>query len=171
MNGFFLSNVCFESLQKRILVNSRNITLRNITILDTSKGILIHDNSVVNIEGNLSFLRNKGEFRIQKKTKLTVHKNSNFIFRHNNINNHGESPFFGINSNTRLLANSLILFENNMGSQSGGITLINTEVIVKGGSNLVFTNNKGKRGGAMAFYAQSHIINIQWRSHKLDFHE
>ena len=156
MNHIFLSNVYFESSQKKIFVKSQNITLRNVTILDTLNGILIHDNSVVNIEGTLSFLRNKREFRTQKQTNLIVHNNGNFIFRFNNVND-GESPFFSIDSNLWFLANSLIIFENNTGSQSGGITFINTEVIFKGGSNLVFTSNRGKRGGAMAFYAQSHI--------------
>ena len=94
---------------------------------------------------------------IQDQTNVTVHKNSNFIFRHNNVNN-GESPFFSIDSNIWFLTNSLILFENNMGSQSGGITLINTGVIFKGGSNLILVSNRGKRGGAMAFYVQSYVL-------------
>jgi hypothetical protein len=155
MNYVLLSNVCFESSQKRIFINSQNITLRNVTVLGTLNGIT-HDNCIINIEGTLSFLRNQGGFIIQKQTNVTVHKNSNFIFRHN-IND-SESPFVSTDSNIRFLANSLILFENNTGSQSGGITFINTIVIFKGGSNLVFTSNRGKRGGAMAFYAQSHVL-------------
>jgi hypothetical protein len=159
MNRIFVSNVCFESSQTRIQVKRQNITLRNITILDTLSGILIHDNCVVNIEGTLSFLRNKMEFMIQKQTNVTIHKNSNFIFRHNTVNDGShESPFISTDSNIWFLANSLILFENNTGSQSGGITLVNTKVTSKGGSNLVFTSNRGRRGGAMAFYAQSHIL-------------
>ena len=158
MNRIFLSNVCFESSQKRILVKSQNITLRNVTILGILNGILIHDNSVVNIEGTFIFLRNRKEFRTQKHTNVTVHKNSNFIFRHNYNVNIGESPFVSIDSNIRFLTNSLILFENNTGSQSGGITLANTRVIFKGGSTLLFTGNRGKRGGAIAFYARSHMI-------------
>ena len=157
MDHIFLSNVYFERSQKRILMQSQNIRLRNVTILDTSSGILIHENSVVNIEGTFLFLRNKKEFMIQDQTNVTVHKNSNFISSHNYINN-GESPFFSIDSNIRFLANSLILFENNTGSQSGGITLDNTKVIFNGGSTLLFIGNRGKRGGAMAFYARSHII-------------
>ena len=157
INRIFLSNVCFESSQKRILMKSQNITLRNVTILGTLNGIRIHDNSVVNIEGTFAFLRNGMEFITQKYTNITVHKNCYFIFRHNNINN-GESPFLSADSNIRFLANSLILFENNTGSQSGGITFVNTKVIFKGGSTFLFTSNRGKRGGAMAFYAQSHII-------------
>ena len=157
INCIFLSNVCFKTTQKRILVKSQNITLRNVTILDTSNGILIHDNSVVNIEGTFAFLRNRKEFTTQKHTNVTVHKNCNFIFRHNNIND-GESPFVSADSNIRFLANSLILFENNTGTQSGGITFINTKVIFKGGSTLFFTGNRGKQGGAIAFYAQSHVI-------------
>ena len=149
--------MCFESSQKRILIKSQNITLRNTTILDTLKGILIRNNSVLNIEGTLSFLSNKREFMIQEQTNVTIDKNSNLIFRHNHVND-GESPFIRTNSNVWFLANSLILFENNTGSQSGGITFINTKVIFKGGSSLFFTSNRGKRGGAMAFYAQSHII-------------
>ena len=155
MNRIFLSNVYFEITQKKIFVQSQNITLRNVTILDTLNGI-IHDNSVVNIEGTLSFLRNKREFII-KETNVTVQKNSNFIFGHNNINV-GESPFLSIDSNIKFFANSLIIFGNNTGSQSGGITFVNTKVIFKGGSNLFFTNNRGRRGGAMAFYAQSHVL-------------
>ena len=154
MNKIFFSNVCFESSQKRILVESQNITLKNITILGTLNGILIH-NCVVNIKGTLSFLRNKREFMIQKQTNVTVHKYGNLIFRHNNAN--GESPFFSTDSNITFLANSLSLFENNTGLQSGGITFINTKVIFKGDSHLIFTSNRGKRGGAMAFYAQSCI--------------
>ena len=117
MNRIFLSNVCFESSQKRIFLKSQNITLRNITILATLNGILFHDNSVVIIEGTLSFLRNKGEFMIQEQTNVTVNKNSNLIFRHNRVND-GESPFISTNSNIKFLANSLALFENNTGSQS-----------------------------------------------------
>ena len=156
MNHIFLSNVYFERSQKRILVKNQNITLKNITILDTLNGI-IHYNCIVSIEDTLSFLRNKGEFMIQERTNVTIHKNGNFIFRQNNVNN-GESPFFSTDSNIRFLANFLILFENNTGSQSGGITLINTGVIFKEDSSLVFRSNRGKRGGAMAFYAQSHVL-------------
>ena len=158
MNSIFLSNVYFERSQKRIFMKSQNITLRNITILDTLNGI-IHDNCIVNIEDTVSFLRNKREFIIQDRTNVTVYKNGNFVFRHNNVDN-GESPFFSTDSNIRFLANSLILFENNTGSQSGGITFVNTKVIFKVGSTLLFTSNRGKRGGAMAFYARSHIIFI-----------
>ena len=104
MNRIFLSNVCFESSQKRIVVKYQNITLRKVTILDSLNGI-IHDNCIVNIEGTWSFLRNKGEFMIQDQTNLTVHKKGKFIFRHNSIN--GESPFFSIDSNIRFFANSL----------------------------------------------------------------
>ena len=96
---------------------------------------------------------------IQDQTNVTVYKNGNFIFRQNIVNN-GESPFFSTDSNIRFLANSLILFENNTGSQSGGITFVNTKVIFKEGSTLLFTSNRGKRGEAMAFYARSHIIFI-----------
>ncbi|MCG8624232.1 MAG: hypothetical protein MJE68_19835, partial [Proteobacteria bacterium] len=92
-----------------------------------------------------------------KETNVTVQKNSNFIFGHNNINV-GESPFLSIDSNIKFFANSLIIFDNNTGSQSGGITFVKTKVIFKGGSNLFFTNNRGRRGGAMAFYAQSHVL-------------
>ena len=94
-----------------------------------------------------------------EQTKITIHENSNFIFKHNNIK-YGESPFLSTDSNIRFLANSWILFENNTGSQSGGITFVNTKLIFKGGSNSLFTSNRGKRGGAMAFYAQSHILFI-----------
>ena len=142
MNHIFLSNVCFEISQKRILVRSQNITLRNVTILDILKGIS-HDNCIVNIEGILSFLRNRGGFIIQKQTNITVHKNSNFIFRDNNVNK-TESPFFSTDSNIWFLTNSLILFENNTGFQSGGITVLNTKIISKGGSHLVFNSNRGK---------------------------
>jgi hypothetical protein len=156
MNRIFLSNVCFESSRKKIFIRSQNITLRNITILGTLNGILIHDNCVVNIEGTFSFLRNERGFMIKKQTNVTVHKNSSFIFRHNVVNS--ESPFISTDSNIWFLANSLILFKNNTGSQSGGITYINTKVIFQGGSHLIFTSNRGKRGGAMAFYARSHIL-------------
>ena len=156
INHTFLSNVCFESSQKRILMKNQNITLRKITILDTLKGIRIH-NCVVNVEGTLSFLRNKLEFMIEKQTNVIVHKNGNFIFGHNNVHK-GESPFFCIDSKIRFLANSLIIFENNTGSQSGGITFVNTNIMFKGGSHLVFISNRGKRGGAMAFYYHSHML-------------
>ena len=156
MNRIFLSNVCFESSQilKRIFMKNQNIALRNITILDTLNGIFIQ--SIVNIEDTLLFLRNKGEFKIQKQTNITVNKNSNLIFRHNRVND-GESPFLSIDSNIRFLANSFILFDNNTGSQSGGITFVNTKLIFKGGSNSIFTRNRGRRGGAMAFYAKTNL--------------
>ena len=48
MNHIFLSNVCFESSQKRILVKNQNITLKNVIILGTVNGI-IHKNCLVNI--------------------------------------------------------------------------------------------------------------------------
>ena len=54
----------------------------------------------------------------------------------------------------------MISFENNTGSRSGGITFVNTKLIFKEGSNSLFTKNRGRRGGAMAFYAQSHIVFI-----------
>ena len=146
-----------KSVGKRIFVKNQNITLRNIIIPGTLNGILIHDNSVVNIEGTFAFLRNRKEFMTQKHTNVTVHKNSNFIFRHNNINN-GESPFVITDSNIWFLTNSLISFVNNTGTQSGGITFVNTKVVFKGGSILLFTGNRGKRGGAIAFYAQSHVL-------------
>ena len=142
-------------------MKTQNITLRNITILGTLHGILIQH--IVNIEGTLSFLRNKGELIIQKQINVTVQKNSNIIFRHNSIGS-AELPFFSIDSNIRFLANSLIFFENNTGSQSGGMTFINTQVIFKGGSHLIFLSNRGKRGGAMAFYAKSYLIFL-WRKH------
>ena len=111
MNRIFLSNVYFESPQKRIFIKSQNITLRNITIRDTLNGI-IHDNCIVSIKDTLSFLRNKREFMIKEQTNVTINKNSNLIFRHNHVND-GESPFITTDSNILFLANSLILFENN----------------------------------------------------------
>ena len=157
INSIFFSNVSFESSQKRIFMCSQNITLKNITILDTLSGIIIQCSCQVHIEGTLSFLRNKGELFIYKQTNVTVHENSSIIFKHNNVNT-GESPFYSIDSRIEFLANSLISFENNTGSQSGGMTFINTQVIFKGGSQVSFLSNSGKRGGAMAFYIQSHLL-------------
>ena len=60
MNKIFFSNVYFESSQKRILVENQTITLKNITILGTLNGILIHNCAYAcsYIKGTLSFLRN-----------------------------------------------------------------------------------------------------------------
>ena len=157
INSIFFSNVSFESSQKRIFMCSQNITLKNITILNTLSGIIIKCSCQVHIKGTLSFLRNNGELFIYKQINVTVHENSSIIFKHNNVNN-GESPFYSIDSRIEFLANSLISFENNTGSQSGGMTFINTQVIFKGGSQVSFLSNSGKRGGAMAFYTQSHLL-------------
>ena len=75
MNRIFLSNVCFERSQKRIVMKDQNITLSNVTILDTLNGILIH-NCVANIDGTLLLLGNKREFIIQQ-INVTIHKKGN----------------------------------------------------------------------------------------------
>ena len=66
------------------------------------------------------------------------------------------------------MSNSLLLFENNIGYQGGGITLEDSTIRFKGNTNMLFLNNTGKRGGAMAFYVSSKLIFIEEHS-KLAF--
>ena len=159
LNWLLLSNVCIENSQYTTPIKNQNITLRNTTIQDISNSahVLFYYKCEIHIEDTLLFIRNKGKFMMHYQTNLTIHDNTNVIFRSNTIDS-DESPFHSIDSNIEFLANSLVHFENNTGSQSGGMTFVNSQVIFRGGSCLLFSNNRGKRGGAMAFYAQSHLL-------------
>ena len=57
------------------------------------------------------------------------------------------------------LEHSIILFRNNRGSQSGGITVRDkTELIFTDNTTLKFINNAGQMGGALSLYTGSPLV-------------
>ena len=152
-----LSNVQVESLQKSMTLEQQNVVLRNTVFQDNHDAICIENNHQVYIQGELTYQRNYLGLKFITQSNITIDKNSIIRFKHNNVHS-SESPFYTFNSNIQILENSSITFENNTGAQSGGITLVNSFVTFKGSSHLIFSQNSGKRGGAMAFYSKSQLI-------------
>ena len=104
-----------------------------------------------------------------KKSKITLGTNSTFVFRHNS--HLPESPLYCTESHISLMSGSSMQFNNNTGYESGGITLINSSLAFKGDThNMIFVDNTGKRGGAMAFYALSKLMLIKGQTNLTFMH-
>ena len=89
-------------------------------------------------------------------SRITIANNTQVTIKDNIIN---ASAIMHISSSILdILGNVHVVFEGNVGFQCGGLLLENSTInFYHGKSILWFSQNKGSRGGAMAFYATSQI--------------
>lgn len=92
-------------------------------------------------------------------SRIIVANNARIIFKDNVLSGYGSGTTMHLTSSTfDIFDNTYILFENNIGSQCGGILLENSTMNLHPGRIVLqFSHNKGNKGGAMAFYATSRM--------------
>ena len=141
----------------------KKVVLMNIIIQNTNTGSFrgMHiESSVVVFKGMFLYQRNKQSQINFRNSKIILGANSTFMFRHNS--HILESPLYCAKTHISMKSGSSMLFDNNRGYESGGLTLKNSSITFKGPGihNMTFVQNTGKRGGAMAFYALSKLIPL-----------
>ena len=138
--------------------NVKNILLSNVVIENSdSHKIMYIQYCSVNFRGYTIYQNNEGTL-VFKKSDITADTYSRMIFRHNQA---PESTIFSTHSYITMMTGSSMIFESNIGKQSGGVTLLNSTVKFEGNNQMKFHNNTGKRGGAMAFYIMSQLIFVK----------
>ena len=112
-------------------------------------------NGKITIQGNFVYRGNKEGITLLHD--LLIDRSAHLYIADNNCLMNGKSPLHAIHSQITVLDNSTIVFQNNTGMESGGMFLIQSDVIIKGKVNLTFSRNKGSRGGALAMYEKSQM--------------
>ena len=136
----------------------RNITMyiiENLSIADScgAQSIVKLSFSNVTFQGSNRFKNNNGTVFISN-TKLTF-KGETIV---TNSISESSSPFRL--EYTKVYCQGNLLFEDNVGSQSGGLTLISSDVSQKNGTTMKFIRNHGYNGGALAVYSNTLIIGF-----------
>ena len=141
------------SYQKR---QSRNnsIVIEDISMEDCCgmESVMSLSFSSITFQGNNTFLRNFNRVFFQS-SQVTLKGNTTFV----NNTAHGSSLYLEYST---LYNEGHSLFQNNYGSEGGGITLIRTLLVLSKPEKMVFTENHGHNGGALAMYDGSFISSI-----------
>ena len=165
LNNHKLIIIYNVSLSKSLLLVNRvkRVLFKNIVIQNTDIGSIksMHiKDSVVAVRGYFLYQRNTRVQMAFIRSKITLGTNSTFSFRHNS--HLPESPLYCAESHIIMMSGSHMNFSNNTGHESGGLTLLNSNITFKGDTHhMIFVHNTGKRGGAMAFYALSKLIPVK----------
>ena len=167
--GVVISEVKRQMITPKSMVEFRNNDFNEVVFsfhgFEKQESMLNIWKSTLIFENNTS----GGAIILLDHVMLMVKKGSQLIFKRNRslqlqLKPYIPSAILLLQSVTAsFMSNSRILFSNNTAERSGGITSVDSNIII-GTNHIVFEYNEGGDGGGMAFYKKSCIqcnINVQ----------
>ena len=137
-----------------------NITLHSLIISESNSSLLMSKLQI------LLMLRGHCVFKYNTGFKIVVEKNSKLVFSKaaacfNNNRLHStaqRASTINAKKATITFKDSSVTFIQNEGSPAGGITAVESQLIVQDNVTIKFIDNSGLNGGALSFYKESFLI-------------
>ena len=148
-NATFTECKCSPVLSFQGKTKRETATLQDIQVSgSTSSSIIEVTKFSVILEGTIVFRHNTGT--------LILHLGSNLIINGANVtffsNKQAATILLVSNSIVNINHESRVVFQDNHGQNCGGITLMNSSLVLFGNSTVDFINNVGNKGGALSLY-------------------
>ena len=160
-----LTNTVFRGISRLYFADVYQILMYNTSFLENHGTVSFVSLTLV-IEGYFRFTRNYGGIAVMSdllkwdiQSNVTVCNNSDISFNDNVISDSDSSaPLHVIDSSIDVYQNSTIAFERNYSPQCGGLLLEKSIITLHSGNiSLLFSDNEGGTGGAMALYGASQV--------------
>ena len=159
------SNAIIHKCKRMSFMGIYEIIMKNVSLLESYN--IVFTDVMLRIEGSFRFERNLNGMTVMsdllewnRGSRIIIANSTKVTFKDNILlSSSGSGTVMHVTASTfDILDNTYVVFEDNVGSQCGGILLENSTMnFHPGRSSLLFSHNKGNKGGAMAFYATSQI--------------
>ena len=152
-----ISNIIIDRVQTAffaLLLNKvKYAIIENLTIQHNTGKTLVMNSDIL-LRSYFIFIQNNSMVQIFTQSKMIAESNTKFIIREN-FGTVYSPLFFAGGSILELHDNTFLGIERNTGQLCGGLLLFNSTITFKGNSRVVFMQNSGIRGGAIALYQKS----------------
>lgn len=159
-NTTFTGCKCSPVLSFQGKTEKETATLRDVKVSgSTSSSIIEVTKFSVKLEGTILLHDNTGSLILNSDSNLIIYGANVILFNNRVFNSNGHAGTILLVSKSIVYVKhkSRVVFQDNRAQNCGGITLINSGLILIGDSTINFINNVGNKGGALSLYRDSVI--------------
>jgi hypothetical protein len=150
-----------HALDPLTIVNIGYVSLHNVSIEDSDGALCVTKCQHLSVQGHLTLQRNRGQLLFFYIKMAQFNENSSLL-----LNTSQQSfpypedwPFYIVGTLIQVDDYSKVAITNNVGRKCGGMVLEKSNISFKGESTWLFSNNTGRRGGALRFQKKSRLIS------------
>lgn len=156
-----MTNISIRYAQDPLtIVNIGHVTLHNVSIEDSDGVLCITKCQNLSIQGHLILQRNRGQLLFFYIKLAVFHANSSLLLNasQQSFPYPEDWPFYIVGTIIQVDDFSIVVITNNVGRKCGGMVLEKSNISFEGDSTWLFSNNTGRRGGALRFQKKSKLV-------------
>ena len=158
-----MTNVSIRhTIEPLTIVNVGYVMLHNVTVQDSDGAMCITKCRHLSVQGHLTHQRNRGQLLLFYINTVIFHENSTLLLNYSqqSFPYPEDWPFYVVGTTIQVYEHSTVSILNSVGRKCGGLILEKSNISFEGESSWLFSNNTGRRGGALLFQKKSKLVSL-----------